>query len=61
MINRRNKNWVEQFPKIAKDKSLLIAVGAGHLGGESGLLNLLKQKGYTLRPLENGLNSDTEL
>jgi uncharacterized protein YbaP (TraB family) len=53
MINNRNKNWVEQFPVITKDKSILIAVGAGHLGGEEGLLNLLKEKGYSIRPLEN--------
>jgi uncharacterized protein YbaP (TraB family) len=57
MINNRNKNWVEKFPAITKDKSTLIAVGAGHLGGEKGLLNLLKQKGYTIRPLENKLPS----
>lgn len=59
MINNRNKNWVQQFPSITKDKSILIAVGAGHLGGESGLLNLLKEKGYHVRPLEN--STDTEL
>lgn len=53
MINNRNKNWVEKFPTITKDKSILIAVGAGHLGGKEGLLNLLKQKGYNIRPLEN--------
>ena len=53
MINDRNKNWVEKFPDITKDKSILIAVGAGHLGGKDGLLNLLKQKGYNIRPLEN--------
>ena len=55
MINKRNENWVKQFPDITKDKSILIAVGAGHLGGENGLLNLLKQKGYQVRPLENEL------
>jgi uncharacterized protein YbaP (TraB family) len=56
MINKRNENWVKQFPDITKGKSILIAVGAGHLGGEHGLLNLLKQKGYTVRPLENGMD-----
>ncbi|MEP7318575.1 MAG: TraB/GumN family protein [Panacibacter sp.] len=53
MINQRNKNWVDQFSQISKDKGLLIAVGAGHLGGQAGILNLLKQKGYQLRPIEN--------
>ena len=53
MINDRNRDWAGQFPNITKNKSLLIAVGAGHLGGKSGLLNLLKENGYTIRPLEN--------
>lgn len=53
MIYQRNRNWAAQFPEIAKDKQLLIAVGAGHLGGDKGLLNLLKEKGYSLRPIEN--------
>lgn len=57
MINDRNKNWIEKFPAITKDKSILIAVGAGHLGGKEGLLNLLKQKGYNIRPLENKIPS----
>src|SRR6266487_3825951 len=38
MIDQRNKNWVNQFPLITKNKKLLIAVGAGHLGGKAGLL-----------------------
>lgn len=53
MINRRNKNWAGQFPNITKDKTLLIAVGAGHLGGKQGLINLLKESGYTVRPVQN--------
>lgn len=59
MINRRNRNWAEQFPEITKNKSLLIAVGAGHLGGNKGLLNLLKEKGYTIRAIDNtGISSE---
>jgi hypothetical protein len=53
LLYKRNKNWVSQFTEIAKEKPTLFAVGAGHLGGEDGVINLLKQKGYTLRPLEN--------
>ena len=53
MINKRNANWANQFPGIAKNKQLLIAVGAGNLGGDKGLLNLLKHSGYTVRAIEN--------
>ena len=50
---KRNKNWVEQFEKLAPGGSYLFAVGAGHLPGKEGVLDLLRQKGYTLRPVEN--------
>lgn len=53
MIFQRNENWAKLFPAITKDKQLLIAVGAGHLGGSKGLLALLKKAGYTIRPLQN--------
>jgi uncharacterized protein YbaP (TraB family) len=35
------------------EKSLVIAVGAGHLPGEKGLISLLKKEGYTVTPIEN--------
>jgi uncharacterized protein len=53
LIDSRNKNWVQQFDSIARKQSTLFAVGAGHLGGTNGVINLLKQKGYTVRPIEN--------
>ena len=42
----RNNAWVEKLPKIIKDKSSFIAVGALHLAGKDGLLNLLEKSGY---------------
>ncbi|HVM88140.1 MAG TPA: TraB/GumN family protein [Puia sp.] len=51
LLYRRNRNWVEQLKKLMPEKSLLIAVGAGHLPGEQGLLNLLKKAGYTVTPV----------
>ncbi len=53
MLYSRNRNWVQQFDAIAKTKSTLFAVGAGHLPGDQGVLNLLRQKGYTLTALKN--------
>jgi hypothetical protein len=53
LLYDRNARWVQQFEKISKEKSILYAVGAGHLGGEKGVINLLKQKGYTIRPIAN--------
>jgi uncharacterized protein YbaP (TraB family) len=53
MLYNRNRNWIKQFPAIAKEKSTLFAVGAGHLPGKNGVLNLLRQAGFTVKPLVN--------
>lgn len=53
LLYNRNRNWVEKLKRILPDKSLLIAVGAGHLPGNQGLIDLLRKAGYTLTPVEN--------
>ncbi|WP_147206257.1 TraB/GumN family protein [Segetibacter aerophilus] len=53
LLFKRNYNWVDRFPAIAKEKSTLFAVGAGHLGGQKGVLQLLRAAGYSVRPLAN--------
>lgn len=47
----RNEDWVKQLSNILPYKPVLICVGAGHLPGEKGLLNLLRQAGYTITPV----------
>ncbi len=53
LLDKRNKNWVTQLNTILKKETVFIAVGAGHLVGEMGLINLLRKEGYTLRPIDN--------
>ncbi len=53
LLTKRNLNWVGQLKTIMKKESVFVAVGAGHLVGEKGLLNLLKKEGYTIEPLLN--------
>ena len=53
LLDRRNADWVSQLNKILQGKNIFIAVGAGHLVGEKGLIALLRKAGYTLRPLVN--------
>ncbi|MEX0883326.1 MAG: TraB/GumN family protein, partial [Cyclobacteriaceae bacterium] len=53
LLDERNKNWMAPMQSMMRDGSMFFAVGAGHLGGETGLINLLKQKGYTLQRLDN--------
>jgi uncharacterized protein YbaP (TraB family) len=53
LLTRRNINWVEQLKKLMHKESVFVAVGAGHLVGEKGLLSLLKKEGYTVEPMAN--------
>lgn len=53
LLYRRNSNWVRKLKDILPGKSILVAVGAGHLPGEKGVINLLRNAGYTLTPVEN--------
>lgn len=49
----RNRRWVQDMPKLMSGQSLLFAVGAGHLPGDQGVINLLREKGYLVKPLSN--------
>lgn len=51
MLDSRNKEWIPRIGELAKDKTTFFGVGAGHLGGENGVINLLKKAGYTLTPI----------
>lgn len=53
LLDKRNQNWVNQLKAIMKNESVFVAVGAGHLVGEKGLIALLKKEGYTLKPVLN--------
>lgn len=48
----RNKRWIEKLPEILKSGNRFIAVGALHLPGEQGLIQLLRKKGYTVKPIK---------
>lgn len=53
LLFNRNRNWVTKLKTLLAEKSLLIAVGAGHLPGEKGVINLLRKAGYTVTPIAN--------
>ena len=42
LIYTRNANWAKALPNIMSQRSTLVAVGAAHLPGPRGLLQLLK-------------------
>ncbi|WP_118976146.1 TraB/GumN family protein [Taibaiella koreensis] len=50
-LYRRNEMQAASMDSIMKQKSLFVGVGAAHLPGRRGVIELLRKKGYTLRPL----------
>lgn len=53
LLFNRNEDWVKKMLKIFPSGRVLFAVGAAHLPGEKGLINLLRDKGFILKPMEN--------
>jgi uncharacterized protein YbaP (TraB family) len=51
LLYDRNITMANKFISFASKQSLFAAVGAGHLGGEKGVLRLLKLKGYKIIPV----------
>lgn len=49
MIVNRNTEMIKGIDSLIKKSSVFCVVGAGHLSGEAGLINLLRKKGYRLR------------
>ena len=51
-VVKRNRAWAKKLEKLTTPKkSYMVVVGAAHLPGEKGLLNLLKKRGYSLEQL----------
>jgi len=51
MLYKRNEIMTHNFDSIAKKGSLFAAIGAAHLPGKKGVIELLRQKGYTVKPV----------
>jgi uncharacterized protein YbaP (TraB family) len=53
LLTRRNRAWADRFEAIMDEPGeRIVAVGAGHLVGESSLVDMLKAKGWTVEPVE---------
>ncbi|SKC18212.1 TraB/GumN family protein [Dyadobacter psychrophilus] len=52
MLFARNKKWVPRIRKIATEKPTFFAVGAGHLGGDRGVIALLRKDGFKVRAIK---------
>ena len=52
IVKVRNLNWEKQMKELLPKQSTLFVVGAGHLPGESGMINLLRKAGYKVKPVK---------
>lgn len=53
LVNKRNESWAKEIPQIAAKKPTFFAFGAAHLGGETGVINLLRKAGYKVKAVIN--------
>jgi uncharacterized protein YbaP (TraB family) len=51
LLYDRNIVMVKSIDSLARTGSLFAAVGAAHLPGKKGIIELLRQKGYTVKPV----------
>lgn len=57
MVYDRNRNWIPVIEKAAQKETTLFACGAMHLGGDQGVVELLRKKGYKVEPVPNTISS----
>ena len=53
LVYNRNARWMQELNLILRTKPTLVAVGAGHLPGDKGMLSLLKKAGFVVKPVPN--------
>lgn len=52
LVKTRNLNWLEEMKHLLPTQSTLYVVGAGHLPGDAGMINLLREAGYKVKPVK---------
>jgi len=52
LLDNRNIKWIPFLIEAMAEKPSFIAFGAGHMAGDNGVIELLKEQGYTVEPVE---------
>lgn len=52
LLMDRNINWIPKIIELAKKNPTFFGVGAAHLGGKLGVINLLKAEGFIVTPVK---------
>jgi uncharacterized protein YbaP (TraB family) len=51
LLFQRNEKMANHFISLLSENTVFAAVGAAHLGGEKGMLRLVKKHGFKLKPI----------
>ena len=51
-LGKRNEKWISRMVEKMDQQPVFFAVGAGHLWGDTGLISLLRNEGYTVTPVK---------
>lgn len=51
LLYDRNRTWIPKIEEIIKEQQAFIAVGAGHLASDQGVVALLRAEGYTVKAI----------
>lgn len=51
LLFERNAEWVEKIKILSAKQPVFYGVGAGHLGGDYGVISLLRKEGYIVTPV----------
>jgi len=52
-LHSRNRNWIPVMQAALQKGTCFFAVGAAHLGGNQGVISLLRKAGYTVKPIQD--------
>ena len=52
LLDDRNQKWIPQIIEMSAKTPTFYAVGAGHLGGENGVIRLLRKEGLNVTPVK---------
>jgi uncharacterized protein len=52
LLVKRNSKWIPVMKSSMQQGSSFFAVGAAHLGGDIGVIALLRKQGYTVKPVK---------
>jgi uncharacterized protein YbaP (TraB family) len=53
LLYERNKRWIPRMKILMEAQPCFFAVGAGHLWGNDGVIDLLHKAGYTVKPIHD--------